>query len=187
MGYNRFASWQIKPAPATNLSITGAAQGNATIPSGGSGEVPVALTQVLTTPGQYGSATSVPVVTVNAAGQITSITEEDALHPPGGINQLTGDVTAGPGSGSVAATLATVNTNVGTFGDGTHVARITVNGKGLITAASSVAITFPSYTTTYFGSGAPSTLHNDGDLYFNRSTSPYTGYVQDAGAWKQIA
>jgi hypothetical protein len=50
-----------------------------------------------------------------------------------GITQLTGDVTAGPGSGSQAATLATVNSNVGSF----TYASITVNGKGLITAASS--------------------------------------------------
>lgn len=47
------------------------------------------------------------------------------------INQLTGDVTAGPGSGSQAATLATVNGNVGSFTG----ADITVNAKGLITAA----------------------------------------------------
>jgi hypothetical protein len=53
----------------------------------------------------------------------------------GGINQLTSDVTAGPGVGSQAATLATVNSNVGSF---THSA-ITVDGKGRITAASSGA------------------------------------------------
>ncbi len=50
-----------------------------------------------------------------------------------GITQLTGDVTAGPGSGSQAATLATVNTNVGSFTYGSF----TVNDKGLIVAASS--------------------------------------------------
>lgn len=47
------------------------------------------------------------------------------------ITALTGDVTAS-GSGSVAATLATVNSNVGSFTN----ANITVNAKGLITAAS---------------------------------------------------
>lgn len=57
----------------------------------------------------------------------------------GGITALTGDVTAS-GSGSVAATLATVNSNTGSFGDATHVGAFTVNGKGLITAASSTAI-----------------------------------------------
>jgi hypothetical protein len=50
-----------------------------------------------------------------------------------GITQLTGDVTAGPGSGSEAATLASVNSNVGSF----TLANVTVNAKGLVTAASS--------------------------------------------------
>ncbi len=48
------------------------------------------------------------------------------------ITALTGDVTAS-GPGSAAATLATVNSNVGSFTN----ASITVNAKGLITAASS--------------------------------------------------
>lgn len=50
----------------------------------------------------------------------------------GGITALTGDVTAS-GSGSVVASLATVNSNVGSFSNPT----ITVNAKGLITSASS--------------------------------------------------
>jgi hypothetical protein len=48
------------------------------------------------------------------------------------ITALTGDVTA-TGPGSVPATLATVNSNVGSFTN----ASITVNAKGLVTAASS--------------------------------------------------
>lgn len=71
----------------------------------------------------------------------TRIDSAVAAHT-GGITALTGDVTAS-GTGSVAATLATVNSNVGSFGDATHVGTFTVNGKGLITAASSTAITFP--------------------------------------------
>lgn len=51
------------------------------------------------------------------------------------ITALTGDITAS-GPGSSAATLATVNTDVGSF----TYANITVNGKGLITAASSGTI-----------------------------------------------
>jgi hypothetical protein len=52
---------------------------------------------------------------------------------------LTGDVT-GSGTGSFAATLATVNSNVGSFGSSTLVPVITVNAKGLITAVSTVAV-----------------------------------------------
>lgn len=41
-----------------------------------------------------------------------------------------------------ALTLATVNANVGTFGDSTHVPQIVVNAKGLVTAVTSVLINF---------------------------------------------
>lgn len=51
---------------------------------------------------------------------------------------LTGDVTTS--AGAVATTLATVNTNTGSFGSSSQVATFTVNGKGLITAASNVTI-----------------------------------------------
>lgn len=43
-----------------------------------------------------------------------------------------------------ALTLATVNASPGTYGDATHVAVVTVNGKGLAPTVSSTAITFPS-------------------------------------------
>lgn len=55
------------------------------------------------------------------------------------ITALTGDATA-TGPGSVSLTLATVNGNVGSFGTATQVSTITVNAKGLITAASNTSI-----------------------------------------------
>ncbi len=63
------------------------------------------------------------------------------------ITALTGDVTAA-GPGSVAATLATVNSNVGSFGSSTAIPSFTVNGKGLITAASSNVVIAPAGTLT---------------------------------------
>lgn len=68
---------------------------------------------------------------------------------------LTGDATAtltsvdGSAAVSAALTLATVNSNVGTFGNSTTVPTFTVNAKGLITAASATAI--PTATTTVLG------------------------------------
>lgn len=50
----------------------------------------------------------------------------------GGINQLTGDVTAGPGTGSQAATLAAAGT-AGTYGSGQLVPVITTDSKGRVT------------------------------------------------------
>lgn len=55
------------------------------------------------------------------------------------ITALTGDATAA-GPGSSAITLATVNSNVGSFGGATSVSAITVNAKGLVTAAASTSI-----------------------------------------------
>lgn len=56
------------------------------------------------------------------------------------ITGLSGDATAS-GPGSVTLTLATVNSNVGTFGSATQAVVFTVNAKGLITAASATTIT----------------------------------------------
>lgn len=81
------------------------------------------------TSGHTGTATG--TLQVDAGGKIII-----GSTSGGGITALTGDVTAS-GTGSVAATLATVNSNVGSFTN----ASITVNGKGLITAASSGAST----------------------------------------------
>lgn len=61
------------------------------------------------------------------------------------VTALTGDVTA-TGPGSVAATLATVNGNVGSFGGASSVPAFTVNAKGLITAASATAVIAPAGT-----------------------------------------
>lgn len=65
---------------------------------------------------------------------------------------LTGDATAtlssvdGSANVSTAVTLATVNTNVGSFGSSTSVPTFVVNGKGLITSVSNVAIPTATYS-----------------------------------------
>lgn len=75
----------------------------------------------------------------NAVNSLYSSLVTNATH--------TGDAT-----GSVALTLATVNSNVGSFGSATQVGTYTVNGKGLVTAASNTAIQIAtSQVTGYTG------------------------------------
>lgn len=83
------------------------------------------------------------------AGNLSSGTLASTVMPA-----HTGDATSS--SGSVALTLATVNSNTGSFGASTSVPIITVNAKGLITAVSTATI---SSTVTLAGdlSGTGST------------------------------
>lgn len=126
---------------------TGVANTGKTLTLGGSITTTGAATPTLA----FGASTftyTFPGATANLGYQVGSITSGHCLQASGtaggfadagaicgsggsGITQLTGDVTAGPGSGSQASTLATVNSNVGSFTN----ANITVNAKGLITAA----------------------------------------------------
>lgn len=70
-------------------------------------------------------------LTVDIKGRITAI----ASGTDHGITQLTGDVTAGPGDGSQAATLAPSGVTPGTY----TLATVTVDSKGRVTAASNGA------------------------------------------------
>lgn len=60
---------------------------------------------------------------------------------------LSGDV-SGSGATAITATLATVNSNTGSFGSATQVGTFTVDGKGRITAASNVSIAIPESAVT---------------------------------------
>lgn len=93
----------------------------------------------------------------HTAGTFKSATPAALSTAVGGITALTGDLTA-TGPGSVTATLATVNSNVGTFGSATAVGQFTVNGKGLITAAGNVTVTPAIGSVTGLGTGIATAL-----------------------------
>lgn len=85
-----------------------------------------------------------------AADGVSSVNGATGAVTVNAINQLTGDATAGPASGSQSQvlTLATVNSNVGSFGSSTAIPNFTVNAKGLITAAGTNVVVAPAGTLT---------------------------------------
>jgi hypothetical protein len=92
-------------------------------------------------------ASDIPTLNQNTTGSAATLTTGRTIA-------LTGDVTYTSGSfnGSAnvtgAATLATVNSNVGSFGSASAVPVLTVNAKGLITAVSTAAISGGQYLGT---------------------------------------
>lgn len=77
---------------------------------------------------------------------------------------LSGDITT---SGTGATTLATVNSNVGSFGSSTSIPTLTVNGKGLVTAATGNVVIAPAGTlsgTTLNSTVVTSSLTSVGTL-----------------------
>lgn len=97
------------------------------------------LATVNSNTGSFGSSTAVPVITVNGKGLITAVS---TAAVSGSISVTGGDLTLSGNTGTAItnATLATVNSNVGSFGSATAVPVITVNGKGLVTAVSTASV-----------------------------------------------
>lgn len=87
---------------------------------------------------------------------------------------LSGDIT-GSGTTAITTTLATVNSNVGSFGSSTSIPSITVNGKGLITAISGNVVIAPAGTlsgTTLNSTVVTSSLTSVGTL--SAGSIPYS-------------
>ena len=101
----------------------------------GSGSAVFATSPTLVTPA-LGAASA---TSINVSGIVTATTFVGALTGTAttttNIPNLTGDIS----SSNTVTTLATVNSNVGTFGGTDAIPVVTVNGKGLVTGISTVA------------------------------------------------
>jgi hypothetical protein len=117
-----------------------------------------------------------PVTSVGNATAIANGTITNAMLANGAVANLTGTNSGdnavntlysglvsnathtGDATGATALTLATVNSNVGSFGSATQTGTYTVNAKGLITAASNVTITPAVGSITGLGTGIAAAL-----------------------------
>jgi len=116
----------------TGISVTGGA-GSITVANTGVTSITGTASQITASASTGAVALSLPAtINVNTSGSAATLTTGRTISATGDISYTSG---AFNGSANVTgtATLATVNTNVGTFTNAT----LTVNGKGLITAASS--------------------------------------------------
>lgn len=107
------------------------------------------------------------ITLTNATGTAASLTAGTVTTNA----NLTGDITS---SGN-ATTLATVNTNIGTFGSATQASVITVNGKGLITAASNTTVTPAIGSITGLGSGVATFLATPSSANLAAAVTDETG------------
>lgn len=140
----------------TNITLTGS--GTSASPyvvnstAGGSGTV----TSVTSADANatVANTTTTPVITIVSAPKLST----------GRTISISGDLSYtspsfdGSGNVTAAGTLATVNTNTGSWGTATQSPQFTVNGKGLITAAANVTITPAVGSITGLGTGVATAL-----------------------------
>jgi len=102
-------------------------------------------------------AADVPTLNQNTTGSAASLTTGRTISITGDL-AYTSPTFDGTSNITAAGTLATVNSNVGTFGSATQVGSFTVNGKGLITAAGNTTITPAVGSITGLGTGIATAL-----------------------------
>lgn len=116
-----------------NVPIAGTGVGTVTsVTANGTQGVTTFVTDSTTTPNITVGLGNITPTSVAATGTVTG-SNLSGINTGDQTITLTGDVT-GSGTGSFPTTLATVNADVGTFGNAHFVPTITLNEKGLVTA-----------------------------------------------------
>lgn len=150
------ASKIVKRSAAGKISVTSLGATSITLGAGSTASIQATL---LTAPRVH----QMPDADGTVALTTSNVATATALAT-GRTIAITGDLTYtspsfdGTGNVTAAGTLATVNSNVGSFGSATQVAAVTVNAKGLVTAASAITITPAVGSITGLGTGVATAL-----------------------------
>lgn len=100
-------------------------------------------------PGAFGSATDIPVVTVNAKGLVTAISTVAVTIPSSSISVTGGDLTLSGNTGTAITNATLVNVATGAVtGSSTEIPVITFNNKGLVTSITTAVVVAPADTLT---------------------------------------
>lgn len=118
---------------------------------------------------------------------VTQSVDLDTIESDTATNnaKVTNATHTGDATGATALTLATVNSNVGSFGSATQVPTFTVNGKGLTTAASNTTIQIAESQVTNLVTDLSNKQPLDADLTTIAGLTATTdNFIQSkAGAW----
>lgn len=136
--------------------------------------VTVGGTQTLTNKDLTSGTNTFPTFNQNTTGSAAKLTTGRTIAITGDL-AYTSPSFDGSGNVTAAGTLATVNSNVGSFGSATAAPTFTVNGKGLITAAGTNTITPAVGSITGLGSGIATFLATPSSANLASAVTDETG------------
>jgi len=165
----------------TDLGLTGTNSGDQTDITGNAG-----------TATKLQTARAINTVPFDGTAAITITANWNAVRTLSYTGDASGSISTDGGSNtSTALTLATVNTNTGSFGNSNTIPAFTVNGKGLVTAVSPVTVndtTKQPLTTPYLTPASTTTAAGLRVPPGTAPTSPQNGdvWTTAAGIYVQI-